>query len=258
MAKRTLLAITQSILSAIDGDEVNSIGDTMESLQIVDIIRAVYEEIREEHDLPSSSVLFTLEEASTSTYPTRLRLPEKISLMKWVKYAEVVYPTEDGVPISKKYKDVRYLDPEDFLHIINQRNPLDSNMEVVDYPNDPNIKLTIQNDKFPQYWTTFDDQYVWFDSWDSSQDSTIVANHTQCLGLNATDFVLDDDFIPNLPGNLVPYFESTCMNRCIAHFKQEMNPEVVRNQNRLRIRSMRNKWRARRKNIEGPNYGKRT
>lgn len=258
MAKRTLLAITQSILSATDGDEVNSIGDTMESLQVVDIIRAVYEEIREEHDLPSNSLLFTLEEAATSDYPTRLKLPERISVMKWVKYAEVTYPTEEGVPVSKKYKDVKYLSPEEFLLIVNNRNPLDSIYTVVDYPLDPNIKLSIQNNKFPQYWTTFDDEHIWFDSWDNTQDSTIVANHTQCLGLNSTDFILDDDFIPRLPGNLIPYFESTCMSRCIAHFKQEINPEVVRNQNRLRIRSQRNKWRARRKNNEGPDYGKRS
>lgn len=258
MAKRTLLAITQSILSATDGDEVNNIGDTMESLQVVDIVRAVYEEIREEHDLPSNGTLFTLEEASTATYPTRLKLPERISLMKWLKYAEVEYPTEDGVAISKEYRDVLFKTPEEFLLIVNSRGPLDTNSVVVDYPGDSNIKLTVINNAFPSYWTSFDDEYIWFDSWDNTQDSTIIANHTEAFGLMATDFEVDNDFIPRLPGNLYPYFEATCMNRCIAHFKQEMNPEVVRNQNRLRIRSQRNKWRQGRRNNEGPDYGKRS
>lgn len=258
MAKRTLLALTQSILSATDGDEVNSIGDTMESLQIVDIIRAVYEEVREEHDLPSNGVLFTLEEASTSTYPTRLKLPERIGLMKWLKYADVTYPEDEDTAISKEYRDVPYKTPEDFIQYLDNRNPLDTRSVVVSYPDDSNIKLTIRNDCFPNCWTTFDDQHIWFDAWDSSKTSTIIANDTKAFGLLADTFILDDDYIPDLPGNLFPYFESRCLNRCIAHFKQEMNPEVKQNSERQRIRSQRNKWRAKRRNIEGPDYGKRT
>jgi hypothetical protein len=258
VAKRTLLAITQSILSATDGDEVNQIGDTMESLQVVDIVRAVYEEVREEHDLPSMGVLFTLEEATTATYPTQLKLPEKIGLMKWLKYADVTYPTEEGVAISKEYKDVTFKTPEEFIQLLDARNPLAPDSLVVSYPLDSNIKLTVETDHFPLYWTAFDDQHIWFDAWDSSKTSTIVANDTKAFGLLATDWVLDDDFIPDLPGNLFPYFESKCMTRCIAHFKQEINPEVKQNNNRLRIRSARNKWRQGRRNIEGPDFGKRT
>ncbi len=258
MAKRTLLAITQSILSATDGDEVNSIGDTMESLQIVDIIRAVYEEIREVHDLPSSAVLFTLEEANTSTYPTQLKLPERVSVMNTLKYAEVTYPEDEDTAIKKEYRDVLYKTPEEFMAILDARDPLATNAVVVSYPLDTNIKLTIENDKFPSYWTTFDDEYIWFDSWDSTKTSTIVANDTKAWGQVQSPWVLDNDFIPDLPGNLFPYFESTCMTRCIAHFKQEINPEVARNNNRLRIRSARNKWRQGRRNNEGPDFGKRT
>lgn len=257
MAKRTLLAITQSILSATDGDEVNSIGDTMESLQVVDIIRSIYEQFREEHDLPSTERLFTLEDAATSTYPTRLKLPEKVALMKWVKYAEVTYPTVDGDPVAKEYKDVQYLEPEEFFNIVDTRNPLDTNAVVVAYPLDANIKLTILNDKAPQYWTSFDDEYIWFDSWDSTKDSTLVGNHTKCFGQFHSDFVLDDDFIPDLPGNLFPYFEERCLTRCIGRFKQDQDPEVLQSNNRMRIRSQRNKWRQGRRNNEGPDFGKR-
>lgn len=254
MAKRTLLQITQSILSATDGDEVNHIGDTMESLQVADVVRTVYEEMREEHDLPSDGILFTLEEAATVTYPTRLKLPERISLLKWIKYAVVTYSS----PIVKEYKDVPYATPEEFLFRIDQRGPADTNSVIVDYPLNTNIKLTIQNDHFPLYWTSFDDEYIWFDGWDSSVDSTIVANHTKCFGLISSDFVLDDAFIPDLPGNLFPYLETECLSRCIAHYKQEVNPKVEQVERRLRIRSQRNKWRQGRRNNEGPDFGKRT
>ena len=37
--KRTLLEMTQDILSAIDADEVNSIDDTVEATQVATIIK---------------------------------------------------------------------------------------------------------------------------------------------------------------------------------------------------------------------------
>ena len=45
MAKMTLLEMTQNILSAMDSDAVNSIGDTVESLQVADVIVETYYEL---------------------------------------------------------------------------------------------------------------------------------------------------------------------------------------------------------------------
>jgi hypothetical protein len=42
MAKMTLLEMTQDILSDMDSDEVNSINDSVESLQVAQIIKTTY------------------------------------------------------------------------------------------------------------------------------------------------------------------------------------------------------------------------
>lgn len=42
MAKRTLLDIVQEILNDMDSDEVTSINDTIESLQVANIVRSCY------------------------------------------------------------------------------------------------------------------------------------------------------------------------------------------------------------------------
>jgi hypothetical protein len=39
MAKMTLLEMTQSILSAMDSDPVDSIDETVESIQVADIVK---------------------------------------------------------------------------------------------------------------------------------------------------------------------------------------------------------------------------
>ena len=43
MPKMSLLEMTQDILSDMDSDEVNSINDSVESLQVLGIIKNTYE-----------------------------------------------------------------------------------------------------------------------------------------------------------------------------------------------------------------------
>lgn len=256
MAKRTLLAVVQSMLSATDSDEVNTIADTMEAQQAADIVRTVFEEMVEEHDLPSTGQLFTLEDDDTTTYPTRLKIPDNVSSMEWIKYAAVTYPVVEDDPIIKEYKDLIYKSPQDFSRLLDLRNPADTNVQVVSYPLDDEIKLTVRTDKFPQFWTSFDDEHIWFDSWDSTNESTVIANHSKAFGKIAPTFAVEDDYIPDLPGNLFPYFEARCLARFIAHFKQEVNPKVEQAESRMRIRSQRNKWRQSRMLHQGPDFGK--
>ena len=45
MPKLTVLDMTQKILSSMDSDDVNSISDTEESLQVVDIIEDTYHDM---------------------------------------------------------------------------------------------------------------------------------------------------------------------------------------------------------------------
>ena len=46
MAKMTLLAMVQDILNDMDGDEVNSISDTVEAEQVAQIIKTTYDSDR--------------------------------------------------------------------------------------------------------------------------------------------------------------------------------------------------------------------
>lgn len=255
MAKRTLLALTNSILSEMDSDEVNSIEDTLEAAQVVDRIRACYIGMVEELDLPSKKQLFTLEEASTSDFPTRVKIPDAASDVEWVKYART--SLNDDSELVKVYTDIAYKCPSDFIYLIDQR-PVDADyIQMVEYPFDSDIQLAIQNNKFPDYWTSFDDEHVWFDSWDSAASTTIVANHTKAFGQISPEFVISDEFIPDLPANLFPYLEAKARTLCIALHKQEVNPVVIQTENRARIRTQRNKYRASRNTVPSNNYGRK-
>ncbi len=94
MAEQTLLDMTQNILSALDSDEVNSIGDTTEALQVAKIIRNKYYDIVSRDSLPAQETLLTLDPSNDSFKPTLMYVPAGVSRIDWIKYFNV-NPSDD-------------------------------------------------------------------------------------------------------------------------------------------------------------------
>ena len=86
MPQMTLLAVVQDILNDIDGDEVNSINDTIEAQQIAQVVKTTYFNIMENgRDWPHLEKMFQLE-AGTVAKPVYMKLPDDIQEVKWIKY----------------------------------------------------------------------------------------------------------------------------------------------------------------------------
>lgn len=86
MARMTLLEMTQNVLSSCDSDSVNSISDTIESMQVATIIRNKYFDIAARGLVPEQQQLFQLTPSVDPTKPTQMTLPSNVSRLLWVKY----------------------------------------------------------------------------------------------------------------------------------------------------------------------------
>jgi hypothetical protein len=84
--KYTLLQMTQDILSNMSSDEVNSISDTAESLQVATIIKQKYYDIISRGDLPEHNQLFQLNSSLDETKPTIMTVPDGIGRIEYIKY----------------------------------------------------------------------------------------------------------------------------------------------------------------------------
>lgn len=84
--KYTLLDMTQSILSSLSSDEVNSIGDTTESLQVAEIIRQKYFDIINRVPLPDHEQFIQLDASGDEDAPVLMFIPEGVSNLGWLKY----------------------------------------------------------------------------------------------------------------------------------------------------------------------------
>ena len=94
MAKDTVLAIVQQILSDGDGDIVNGIADTVESQQVADLLKDVFDQIVEQYDMRLHNTLQQLTATSSST-PTIMERPEGFHDIQWVKYDKKLAVADD-------------------------------------------------------------------------------------------------------------------------------------------------------------------
>ncbi len=84
--KFTLLDMTQNILSAMSSDEVNSISDTTESMQVAQIIKNKYYDIVARGELPEHQELFQLDPSTDGSTPVLMFVPDGVSKIESIRY----------------------------------------------------------------------------------------------------------------------------------------------------------------------------
>src|SRR5271163_2217061 len=84
--KLTLLDMVQNILSELDGDQVNSIGDTTESLQVAECVRTAYINMLGRYELPEHVQPINLNASDNSNQPTLMTKPKGVTRIEWIRY----------------------------------------------------------------------------------------------------------------------------------------------------------------------------
>lgn len=247
-AKMTLLEMTQNILSSMDSDEVNSIGDTVESLQVAEEIRNTYYELATALKIPSNQKLMTLEPLSDPEHPNYMKIPDGVQGIEWIKYMD-----EQG-----QYVDVRYVLPEDFIR---QTQWFTNNEPFIEVEDNEffNIKLKILNNASPTTWTTFNNSLIVFNSYNADVDTSLQEAKSLCSGYEVLGFDLSDDFVPELDVFRFPLLLATAKAACFVNFKQISNANEERRSRRQMVRAQNDLWRAdqRRPYNRSPDYGRR-
>lgn len=249
MAKMTLLDMVQDIMSDMDSDEINSINDSVEALQVAQIIKTSYYNIIDGKDFPFLYELFQLETSGTSTRPTHLQIPETIIDLNWIKYN-----CKKSTDTKDKYQKVEYKTPEDFLEITDKRDSSASNVMTV--TDATGIKIYIYKDKAPSYFTSFDDETLVFDAYDSGIDSTLQNSKTQCHGKRSVAFTLDDDFTPDLPVQMFSYLLNEAKSTAFFTLKQMTNAKAEQQAVSQKRRMSQEAWKLK-NGISYPNYGRK-
>ena len=151
--KSALLELTQDVMNAIDGDEINSISDTVESLQVSNDIKNVYYDLIGRKDWQFLRKLKPFVSISDLDKPTHLKIPDNTSKMEFL-----LYNKRKEVGGRNFYTELNFKYPDEFLLSVNQRDNTLSNYQLVtDFDG---AILTVRNDEHPTYFTSFEDKYI--------------------------------------------------------------------------------------------------
>jgi hypothetical protein len=233
----TLLEMTQQILSSMDSDEVNSIGDTVESYQVAQLLRQVYYDIASDIKLPSNETLFELESSGNSDQPCLMFLPSNV-----IKVHSIKYDNKLDTDTYKKYIDVDFVDFPVFLE--RQTSLVENTSDVGQQSftnNGETFEVMYRTDRFPTYYTSTDNYTLLFDSYNSTVDSTLQKSKTMCQGIVYPLFLLEDEYIPELDPTGFSYLINKAKVRAFVELKQAANPEASAEARRQKILTQVNK-----------------
>lgn len=249
MAKKTLLEIVQDILNDMNADPVNSIEDTIEAGQVAMIVKSTYESLVNNRDWPYLNRTIQLTGLANPYLPTHVQLQDNIKELIFVKY-DCIKPGET----RHRYTDMKYIDPDSFLRMTNMRNSDDPNTQLVAELS--GFPILLLKNKDPEYYTSFNDTQIIFDSYNNLIDSTIQTSKIQAYAQITPNWSHTNNAIPDLPLEAFPLLVEESKSRAMYKLNQatdEKSEQESRRQNR---------WLSRKSyrvngGMQYPNYGRR-
>lgn len=256
--RMTLLEMVQDILSSMDSDEVNSISDTTESQQVATVIKNVYRDIISRGNLPENFEMFELNASLDPTKPTVMYRPEGAFSILWIKYdTRLLGDTEP------RMTKIQYLEPSQFTDQVftyRDQNQSDVVRYYLDGPNNSSVEIVGLNNKAPSFYTSWDDETIIFDSYDSAVDGTLQKNKSIAYGEWEPTFQMADAFIPDLDPRQFSLLFNEAKAWAFAELKQTTHEKAEKQSRKgwITLQHQKESVPARYPNIKTlPNYGRR-
>ena len=222
--KLTMLQIVQKTMEALNLDEVNSISDSPDAEQIAQVAQDSAYELLNQSEWPFSIRYEQLESIADSDRPNYLRIPDEVTRIDYVRYDNTDPANQDEAGVDLVEIDqITWLPPEQFLEMTLARNTqVDEISTITDFNGG---RFHIYTDRGPSWWTSFDDEYIVFDAYDSDIESTLQGNKSQAHVKWIEDIVIDDDFQLDAPAHFFSTWLAETKATAFIYLKQEASPK---------------------------------
>lgn len=225
MPRKTLLEVVSMYLTKSNGFKVQSIFDSDEAESAANIAEEVFYIISEKvPDIQFMETLVRLDHSDDTAEPNYLKLPQSVTKLhdNLLKYNY----TDSSQGLTDNYRDVKYLDPRDFLDVVSRNTNKLNNVQEVTDPS--GVTYTIPNNRHPMYFTSFDGINLAFDSYNSSEDATLQSSKSIGFVSKETQFLIEDNFYIPLPDHLMQMYQDGVVAECSESLRQEPLPSVRR------------------------------
>ena len=218
MKKYTLLEIVTSVLDSMGGDQISTIEGSAvpeEALQIISVAKDLYFFMATDQEWKHLKVTKQLTALADITHPSHMQFPSGLESVEVVKY-----DVREAVADQLQFQEIDFIeDPSQFLFKLHSRDSTETTIDTItDFGG---ATLLIKNDSAPSFWTTFDDDYVVFDAYDSNLETSLVAAKSVVVGVTEPTWTETDAFVPNMPGKMFPTYLETLKAICHEDIQKE-------------------------------------
>jgi hypothetical protein len=230
----TLLKAVQDVLVSIDGDEVNSIGETVEANSVVSVLESCFIDMVNMGNVRELEKPFTLT-AIGSTKPTLMERPDNVVSIDWIKYDI----REDADPYPS-YRVISYLPIDQFLEVIHSlpgQSDTTRYGSFVQSIDGSNVTFWYRKDNPPNYYTTIDDTLIVFDSYDVDTETNLQESKTICFGRMNPTFTKTDAWTIPLDSVGTKQLIEAAKARASVELRQTENPKAEKAHRRYEVRS---------------------
>lgn len=227
----SLLELVQLMLSSMDSDEVNSISDTVESVQVANICKTTYYDVATDIGLTSTETLFELQPSLDISKPVLMFLPDNALSCDSIRYNSKL--STETLP---KYIELEYLPFNMFLGMQQSLDPSDADVSVMSFTvNGESFEIPYRKDSSPTYFTDIGGRTILFNSFDATQDDTLQKSKTMCSGMVYPTFSMTDSFVPDFDMVQYQHYLNKVKARCFAEIKQTQNADALGEARRQKI-----------------------
>lgn len=215
----TLLEMVQKCLTATNSDSVNDISDTEESLMVVDIIEDTYYELMFQSEWDHLKTPVQLTGLGDASYPTTFTVADTID-----EIHKFMYDVRENATDALNYTEMVYRDPIAFTKMLMSRTSTDSTIDALTVK-DSSVPLLVFNDRKPTYYTSYDENYITLDAYDSSLESTLQTskNLAYCTVMPTFDST-SNTFVPVCPAKMFPALLAEAKRACFYYLKDQAMP----------------------------------
>ncbi len=199
--RKTALDFVNDILQAGDSEVVATLGETEEAGQALSILNRAVNRLVNQLDWEHRYVITKLSTASGTTTTWN---PTTYPALPWVM--KLPLNVESVYKVYYNQKEVYYMAKTEFqFRHIN--------------------KLGLKTTADPRWWTTWDDQYLVFDNFDSDTESQLSSSNSEILVVKFPGVDLsDDNDTPDLPDR----FYSAILNKALQYYFTEIESNIAK------------------------------
>ena len=248
----TVLEIVEEILSDLDCDSVDSYTDTVEGEQVYSIVKATYFNLMASRMWPHLRQGVQLTALGAPT-PTHLSLDTRVKELCFLNY-----DISENTATRKDYQAMKYLAVDEFLHKTNQEDDSSSEVDVI--VDTSGIEIMVRNNQAPKYFTSFNDEEIVLDAYDSEVGTALLSTRVQAQAyiVPLWDSLSEGDaYVPDIPEEAVRVLVESA--KSAASLKLTQTPDQKAEQESVRQQRWlsRNSRRVNGGTINYPNYGRR-